>query len=339
MTTLGDIFDVEYGNKFDMNKMTRAERLKGVAFVGRIGGLNGKSGVAGYVEPLPGVPPYPPGMLTVALGGSRLLSTYVQQVPFYTAQNVAVLKPKDESMSLNERLYYAMCIRTNAFRYSAFGREANRTLSSLLVPDSPPSWVEPAKIPAHDGLARSAGPSVELTPATSWKPFRVGEIFEIASGKYVPAAMKRPGPTPQVTSSAKNNGISRYLDLEPNFPGGTISVARNGSVGTAFYQPAPYFATDDVRVWTAKKGHLSVTEALFVCAIIELEKFRYSYGRKWSLVHMRSTRIHLPATDSDEPNWLYMATVMQGLPFSAAVASSVVAPSSNAEQEFPNLTA
>jgi hypothetical protein len=322
VTTLGDVFSVEYGNKFDMNKMTKAERLKGIAFVGRIGGLNGKSGVAGYVEPLPAVPPYPAGLLTVALGGSRLLSTYVQQLPFYTAQNVAVLTPKDTSMPLNTRLFYAMCIRANAFRYSAFGREANRTLSSLLVPDSIPSWVEPAEIPSHDGLARAAGPTVELTPPTSWKLFSVGEIFEVASGKYVPTALKRPGPTPQVTSSAKNNGISRHLDLEPNFSGGTISVARNGSVGTAFYQPKPYFATDDVRVWTAKKGSLSVAEALFVCSVIELEKFRYSYGRKWSLVHMRGTQIRLPATVEGEPDWSYMSSVMQGLPFSVAVATS-----------------
>ncbi len=319
MTTLADIFNVEYGNKFDMNKMTKAERLNGVAFVGRVGGLNGKSGVAGYVERLPAVPPYPAGLLTVALGGSRLLSTYVQQAPFYTAQNVAVLTPLDSSMSLNDRLYYAMCIRANSFRYSAFGREANRTLSSLIMPDHVPSWVEQAAIPSHDGLARAAGPRVELTSPDLWKHFKVGDVFEVTSGKYVAAALKRPGSTPQVTSSARNNGISRHLDIEPNFPGGTISVARNGSVGTAFYQPQPFFATDDVRVWSAKKGTMSVAEALFVCSVIELEKFRYSYGRKWSIVHMRNTRIRLPATSAGQPDWSYMASVMRGLPFSAAV--------------------
>jgi hypothetical protein len=321
LTILSDIFNVEYGNKFDMNKMSRAVRLKGVAFVGRAGGLNGKSGVTGYVEPLPGVPPYPAGLLTVALGGSRLLSTYVQQLPFYTAQNVAVLTPIDTSMSLNERLYYAMCIRANAFRYSAFGREANRTLSSLLVPESVPSWVEVSQIPAHSGLARAAGPSVALNSTESWTRYSVSDIFDVASGKYVPAALKLPGFTPQVTSSAKNNGISRHLDLEPNFPGGTISVARNGSVGTAFYQPEPYFATDDVRVWTAKKGFLSVAEALFICSVIELEKFRYSYGRKWSIALMKSTQIRLPSTAAGEPDWSYMTSIMLGLPFSAAVAT------------------
>lgn len=321
MTNLDSLFQVEYGNKLDMNKMTRTERVGGVAFVGRIGGLNGKSGVAGYVEPLPGIEPYPAGLITVALGGSRLLSSYVQQFPFYTAQNVAVLTPKNDSMTLNERLYYAMCIRANSFRYSAFGREANRTLGTLVVPDAAPSWVASMEVPTHSGLARPYGPAVSLTDPLSWTSFRVDEVFVVKSGKYVPTVEKLPGGTPEVTSSAKNNGTSRSLMLEPNFQGGTISVARNGSVGTAFYQPVPFFATDDARVWTAKKGPMSPAEGLFICAVIELEKFRYSYGRKWSVPHMKGTEIRLPATPGGAPDWHYMRSFMNGLPFSASIPS------------------
>lgn len=320
MTTLSDVFEIVYGNKLDMNKMSKADRHTGIAFVGRIGGLNGRSGVAGFVEPLAGVDPYPAGLITVALGGSRLLSSYVQQLPFYTAQNVAVLTPRDPKLSLKERLFYTMCIRANAFRYSAFGREANRTLGTLEMPDRIPDWVNKAQIPTHDGLASAAGPRIDLSSTSTWRLFRVGDIFNVSSGRYVPAAQKLPGRTPQVTSSAKNNGTAKRLDLEPNFPGGTISVARNGSVGTAFYQPLPYFATDDVRVWSAKKGAMTATEGLFVSTIIMLEKFRYSYGRKWSVAHMRNTEIRLPADASGQPDWNYMDSVMRGLPFSSAVA-------------------
>jgi hypothetical protein len=49
MTALSVLFNVEYGNKFDMNKMERAEKGTGIAFVGRRGGLTGSSGVSGYV--------------------------------------------------------------------------------------------------------------------------------------------------------------------------------------------------------------------------------------------------------------------------------------------------
>ena len=123
------MFYISYGNKFDMNKMNHGGDI---AFVGRRGM---DQGVSGFVERLPDVDPYPPLLLTVALGGA-VLASFVQQHPFYTAQNVAVLAPYDEDMPLRERLYYASCIKHNAFRYLAFGREANRTLSALLFPPS-----------------------------------------------------------------------------------------------------------------------------------------------------------------------------------------------------------
>lgn len=93
------------------------------------------------MRPIPGEKLYPAGSLTTALGGSRLLATFVQQEPFYTAQNVAVLQPKDSTMSPEVRLYYALAIASNRFRYTAFGREANRTLRSIPLPRRVPDWV------------------------------------------------------------------------------------------------------------------------------------------------------------------------------------------------------
>ena len=63
-------------------------------------------------------------------------------MPFYTAQNIDVLEPLTE-MSLEVKLYYCLCIEANRFRYSTFGREANRTLRKLAIPtrDSVPQWV------------------------------------------------------------------------------------------------------------------------------------------------------------------------------------------------------
>ena len=94
MPTINDLFAVAYGNKLDMNKMGGADKATGIAFVGRKGGLSGHSGVSGYVNAVDGESTHPAGTITVALGGSRLLSSYVQQRPYYTAQNVAVLHPE-----------------------------------------------------------------------------------------------------------------------------------------------------------------------------------------------------------------------------------------------------
>lgn len=332
MTILEDLFSVEYGNKLDMNKMTRTERLKGVAFVGRIGGLNGKSGVAGYVEPLKNVAPYPAGLITVALGGSRLLSSYVQQLPFYTAQNVAVLTPRNEEMPLVERLYYAMCIRANAFRYSAFGREANRTLASLEVPSSAPDWVAAAKVPTHDGLAGAIAPTVDLTSVASWHPFALSEIFSVKKGRRVTKAQRAPGATRFIGASEKNNGITDMCDLEPIFEAHCITVPYNGSVGWAFYQDKPFFASDDVQVLVPKE-EVTRWGLLFIAAMIRFERSRFSYGYKWNMARMKKTEIRLPVTADGRLDWEYMEAVMRGLPFSASVAARIGDVRTPVEQE------
>ncbi len=330
MSTVADVFRVEYGNKLDMNKMKQTERLKGVAFVGRVGGLNGKSGVSGFVEAIPGKEPYPAGLLTVALGGSRLLSTYVQQLPFYTAQNVAVLTPRDESMPLNHRLYYAMCIKANDFRYSAFGREANRTLSSIEVPEKVPGWVDESEVPTVDGLAGADGPPVDLGDTGEWGWFVYDELFDIKKGRRVKKADRRPGATRFIGASEKNNGITDMNDLEPNFEPHCLTVPYNGnSVGVAFYQDKAFFACDDVTVLRTKDD-VSQWALLFVAAVIRFERYRYTYGYKWGKARMVKSLLRLPQTQDGDPDWDLMESYVRGLPFSASVATTAAATSSGA---------
>lgn len=92
MKRLDQLFNVAYGHKLDMNKMQQVDKHIGVVFVGRRGN---NQGVSGYVSPVQNQEPFPAGLITVALGGSYLLSAFVQQRPFYTAQNVAVLSRPD----------------------------------------------------------------------------------------------------------------------------------------------------------------------------------------------------------------------------------------------------
>jgi hypothetical protein len=139
LVELQALFDIQHGNKFDLNKMHRCRvSAEAVAFVGRSGTRNG---IVAFVRGLPDHTPYESGLITVALGGAAL-SSFVQPRPFYTAQNIDVLRPRT-AMSLDTKLYYCLCIEANRFRYSTFGREANRTLKHLPVPslDAVPPWV------------------------------------------------------------------------------------------------------------------------------------------------------------------------------------------------------
>ena len=143
LTKIDCLFVVAHGNKLDLNKMDKctADADDAVLFIGRSGERNG---FTAFVRQLSEPEPYQSGLITVALGGSAL-SSFVQSRPFYTAQNIDVLTPRT-AMSLDVKLYYCLCIEANRFRYSTFGREANRTLKNLLVPkiESVPGWVHGA---------------------------------------------------------------------------------------------------------------------------------------------------------------------------------------------------
>jgi hypothetical protein len=132
------LFTFSYGTKLDFNKMTICEKSDddAVDFVTR----SAKNlGIGGTVKKIQGLVPFPDGLITVTLGGT-LLSSFVQQNSFYTAQNIMVLTPINE-MTFREKLFYCLCISKNRFRYSTFGREANRTLKNLELPDKIPEWV------------------------------------------------------------------------------------------------------------------------------------------------------------------------------------------------------
>lgn len=140
---LHEIFDIEYGNQFDLNKMKKRDQYDEdvVNFVSRRGT---NLGVSDKVEVVPDEEPYDKGLITVALGGA-ILSSFVQSRRFYTAQNVKVLEPIGQ-MDFGEKVYYCLCIQANDFRYSTYGREANKTLHQLRVPAEPPEWVTSGKV-------------------------------------------------------------------------------------------------------------------------------------------------------------------------------------------------
>lgn len=310
-----ELFDLRYGHSLELVRLQETITPSGVNFVARSMFNNGVTARVEIPDTVQGLGK--PGEITVALGGN-VLSTFVQPEPFVTGFHVMILTPKNEAMSLQERLWWASCIWMNRFRYS-YGRQANRTLAGLELPDSVPSWVFEREMPDFSPLAGTQADIFSHRDLSSWKFFRVGDLFTLTSGKYVKSVLKTSGNTPEVTSTAKNNGVSRYISLEANSSAGSISVARNGSVGKAFYQPADFFATDDVRVWTANKGPLSPAEGLFICEVIEQERFRYTYGRKWNLNNMRDTEILLPSTQTGDPDWERMEEIILSLPFASVI--------------------
>lgn len=142
-----DLFEVRYGHSLELNRLQLISKAEGgIPFVSRVMGNNG---ISAYVSLIDGLHPIPGGVLSCALGGNGVLSTFLQENPFYSGRDSAYLVPKFE-FTTEELLYYCTCIWQNRFRFS-YGRQANRTLKDLIIParESVPSWI-------HGALARVA---------------------------------------------------------------------------------------------------------------------------------------------------------------------------------------
>lgn len=313
---LDSIFDITYGSQLDLNKCHKCERPEGYNFVNR---SSENSGVSSRILAPKGKLPFPAGSLTSAMGGS-VLSTFVQQEEFFTGQNVKVLIPKTD-LTLGQKLYYCACIEQNRFRFSTFGREANTTFDSLLVPEVAdlPSFLSTLNVSGRFSGAAIPNSHFNLF-SVKWEKFKLGDLFTIVKGKRLTQANMTDGETPFIGASAKNNGYTNKIgNLENHHPGGIITVSYNGSIAEAFYQPKEFVASDDVNVFYPK-FKLNPYSAIFLCTVIFNEKYRFTYGRKWFLELMEESYIWLPSIETKlgiTPYWGFMEDYIKRLPYSS----------------------
>ncbi|OMP27750.1 restriction endonuclease subunit S [Bacillus sp. I-2] len=311
MIRISDLFDVKYGLNMELNKLTVKEKHEEntVNFVSRTAKNNGVSAI---VEKIEGIEPLEAGLITVSGGGS-VLETFVQPSPFYSGRDLYYLRPKIE-MSLKEKIFYCLAIKENKYRYN-YGRQANRTLKDILIPDSVPEWVQSVNLDSFviykDSLVKEEMSLVDK----QWKEFLYTDIFDVKKGKRVVKNNLKSGDTPFIASIDSNNGIREYCDLPPLYEGNVITVNYNGSVGEAFYQPSPFWASDDVNV-LIPKFELNPYIAMFIITIIKQEKYRFNYGRKWHKERMEVSKMKLPVKGNGTPDWEYMERYIKSLPYS-----------------------
>lgn len=147
-----------------------------------------------------------------------------------------------------------------------------------------------------------------------WKDFSVPYIFQkIQRGKRLKNADHVPGIIPYVSSTANNNGVDDYIEAID----GTrvfencISLANSGSVGTAFYEPFAFVASDHVT--SLKRENTSQYVYLFLTAVLEQQGSNFNFNREINDLRIRKMRVMLPVDDNDEPDYQFMEDYMKEL--------------------------
>lgn len=143
----------------------------------------------------------------------------------------------------------------------------------------------------------------------SWADYKLGDLFDIRKGKRLTREDMVPGPYNYLGAISSRNGVRDHIMVDDEnqlFAPNCITVNYNGSVGEAFYQSEPFWPSDDVNVLYAKpQWRLDPLTALFIITVIKANKYKFAYGRKWTVEKMRESAISLPAGD-DGPDWACM---------------------------------
>lgn len=257
--------------------------------------------------------------------GDTTATCFYQSDRFVCGDHMVICRA--DWLNLYTALFLISILKQEKYKYS-YGRAFKMDLISNTIiklpstPDNEPDWnymEQYIKSIKHKRLstANQGRYSSLILGVENWVEFCVGDLFEVKKGKRLTSDDQTDGDTPYIGAIDSNNGVANYIGQGAIHDGNTISLSYNGSVGEAFYQPKPFWATDDVNVlYFRKENGVAFNKyiALFICAVLRQEKYRYSYGRKWVLESMKSTIIKLPEK-SGKPDWCYMENYMKSLPY------------------------
>ncbi len=151
----------------------------------------------------------------------------------------------------------------------------------------------------------------------NWLSFNMTDLFHVKGSKTTSILELVAGDSgyfPYVTTQATNNGVEGFFSHATE-DGGVLTVD-SAVVGYCSYQKIQFSASDHVEK-LVPKFPMNDFVAMFLVTIINMEQYRYNYGRKCSQKRLKKSTIKLPVTAEGNPDFEYMENYIKSLPCSA----------------------
>lgn len=161
--------------------------------------------------------------------------------------------------------------------------------------------------------------NAELDITTSnWEFFELNQIFMVTGSQTTPLLELEEygnGDYPYITTQATNNGCEGFYDFYTEE--GNVLTIDSAVLGYCAYQAFKFSASDHVEKLTPR-FEMNKYIALFLVTVLNLEQYRYNYGRKCSQTRMKQISIKLPAKNG-QPDFEYMEHFIKSLPYSSSI--------------------
>ncbi len=265
---------------------------------------------------------FPKDTLFVSSNGEGSHSySYVSAERFTMNTDVIALLPKEE-MSVIQKNYYALCITKNRYRFSYGRKPKGIKLENLLVPNLQEihNWVNDFELKKIETSVKSCNNN-ELVKS-DWNWFELGKIFTFEQCKCSNAGdLLEEGDEIDYLGAKKTEGgfmdrVKHNLSLETKGNCIIFICDGQGSVGYTNYRKDDFIGSTTLSV--GRNPLLNKYNALFLVTVLDLERYRYSFGRKYRK-NLENTKIKLPSVkQSDniyEPDWKYMENYIKLLSY------------------------
>lgn len=336
--TLGDLFDIYTGKDLIYSSLTYGEYPV-------IGHKAENNGITAYTEKLSGYTLYD-NTTTISLGDRGSFFAAVQSKPFYIGTRVKALTAKFRS-NIHILLFIATLINKESFRFSYGRNSCDRTdnitiklpsinINGELFPDL--DYIEkltkqniipslPSKSKAVWDGAYNNKP-ISTTPITldsvKWDWFNVADIFPIIEKCKCSNAtelLEDGDDIAYIGAKKSDNGVMRYVKYDEALitKGNCIVFIGDGqgSVGYCIYQPKGFIGS--TTLVAGYNQHLNQYVAQFLITILDMERYRYSFGRKYNKSAIMNTKIKLPVKPNGSPDWEFMENYIKSLPYSTNI--------------------
>ncbi len=150
------------------------------------------------------------------------------------------------------------------------------------------------------------------TTTHKWRAFTIAEVFpSIQRGKRLKTEDHARGATPYVSSSSIRNGIDDFVGNRSGVRvfGNCLTIANSGSVGTVFFHPYRFVASDHVTKLSLDGVNRYVY--LFLAACAGKIATNYSFNREINDERLRREKIMLPVTPVGDPDYAFMEETMR----------------------------
>ncbi len=318
---LGDLFDSYTGTDLIIGKITKGE-------IPVISHAASNNGIACYSAVIERRQIFSHNN-TISLADRGNFKAFVQKTDFYIGTRVKALVAKNV-FSKKALMFIANSIDKQAVKFS-YGYNACDNIDKLhiMLPtadDEQPDYafMEQYIREREDKLkqkyidfvnAELETPPVPLAEKT-WGVFYLKELFAIIQrGKRLVREHQQAGTMPYVSSTAMNNGIDGFISTERTTRefSNCLTIANSGSVGSSFYQPSKFIASDHIT--HLKNDSYTMYVYLFIATMTKRMSEKYNFNREINDYRISKEKILLPTTDEGSPDYEYMEQYIKAVIF------------------------